>query len=229
MVETPGARRGRRRPTREEGPAATLAQVVDVAYRIARTEHLDQVQIRRVARELGVWPQAVYYYVPSKTALLHLVTERAMATRRPTDLGPGESWDRRLLDLLRRTTDVFTAHPGLAWFVVTQPDYVDMSGPGMLAEEVLVLLFEGGLTPTEALSAFVALSSMIIGGTELRAAFGQALVVPPVDAERFPLTARTVAAAAGAELVDGAETYIAGLVALSDRRAGREASTGTAR
>src|SRR4051794_9667606 len=106
-------RKGRRRPTRDEGPAVTVEAIVDAAYSIARTEGLDAIQIRRIARTLGVWPQAIYHYVPSKHALFPLVADRALSTRAPATFAAGAPWEERMLDHFRRTTDVYRRHPGL--------------------------------------------------------------------------------------------------------------------
>ncbi|SNQ46569.1 hypothetical protein FRACA_1460006 [Frankia canadensis] len=220
-VEMDSARKGRRRPTRDEGPAVTREQIVDAAYRIARTEHLDQIQIRRVARELGVWPQALYHYVPSKSELLRLVADRALETRRPPGLPATAPWDERLLDLFNRTEEVFAAHPGLVQFLVLRPDFVGSAHLGALAEEALGLLFEGGLTPGQALGAFGGLASLIVGKAQLLEAFtsGAQVSAPTADEQRFPCLARTLGEAAGAEvdLADDVATYIAGLASLYGR------------
>lgn len=193
-----------------------------LAYHIARTEHFDQIQIRRVARALGVWPQALYRYVPSKSELLRLVMNRALETRRPPGVPATAPWDRRLLDLFERTEEVLTSHPGLAQFLVPRTDLAGTGHMGALAEDALALLFEGGMTPDEALGAFTGLASLIVGRAQLRAilASGSRITPPVVDAARFPRFARTLAEATigSAGLPTSLATYVAGLVSLYGHR-----------
>jgi TetR/AcrR family transcriptional regulator, tetracycline repressor protein len=55
--------------------ALSREQVVDAALGIADREGPEALGIRRVARELGVTPMALYRYVESKEDLLHLLRE----------------------------------------------------------------------------------------------------------------------------------------------------------
>jgi AcrR family transcriptional regulator len=219
-VAVESARRGRRRPTLDEGPAVTREQITAAAYHIARTEGLNAIQIRRVASELGVWPQTIYYYIPSKSALLELVADRALATRRPASVHLDAPWDERLLDLFRRITDVFAQHPGLAEFVVTRPDFSWSEHVTAIADEALSALFEGGLTPAEALAAFGSLASLIFGEIQLQRTLGTTRAGSPqrINQERFPAVARTQAELQSprAGWPSGAETFIAGLAKIHE-------------
>ena len=207
---------GRRggRPTIDEGPAVTREQIIETAYHLARTESLGAVQVRRIARELGVWPQAVYHYIPSKANLLEEVADRALATIRPARLASTAPWDQRLLDLFYRVANVFAQHPGLADFVVTR-DFLWSDRITALADEGLALLFEGGLSPAQARHAYASLAALILGEAQLQRRSGRGATVHrrPVDAKRFPAAAKAMADADA--LADrrpsGVETFVAGL------------------
>ncbi|HEX4021471.1 MAG TPA: WHG domain-containing protein [Acidobacteriaceae bacterium] len=50
-------------------------QVAEAALRILEEEGPENVSMRRIARELGITPMAIYYYYPDRQALLKSVTD----------------------------------------------------------------------------------------------------------------------------------------------------------
>jgi AcrR family transcriptional regulator len=217
QIDSP--RKGRRRPTLEEGPAVTSRRIVDVAYEIARKEGLPAIQIRRVASELGVWPQALYHHVPNKTRLLELVADRALGTRRPLALPASAPWNDRLKDLADSVTEAFGRFTGLAEFVVTQPNFIWSDEISSIADQALAILFEAGLQPLEALAMFASLSALILGESQLRAIGAlspPADPKPQIDAATFPNVARAVETASEAPdvlLANSVHTFIDGIAA----------------
>ena len=63
--------------TRGRPPRLDRAQIVDAAYGIVEREGVDALTVRRVARELGAAPMALYRHVADKNALLVLVLDAA--------------------------------------------------------------------------------------------------------------------------------------------------------
>ena len=68
-------------------------------------DSLPGVSMRRVAASVGVEPMSLYHYVPSKAALLVLMTDRS-ATRALSEARHDGTWDEQLLGLL---IDVYRA------------------------------------------------------------------------------------------------------------------------
>ncbi|MFD0521024.1 TetR/AcrR family transcriptional regulator [Paractinoplanes durhamensis] len=61
-------------------PAHTRDQVVDAAIRLADTEGLAAVSMRRIATEIGAGAMSLYTYVPDKDRLLDLMVDRVGAS-----------------------------------------------------------------------------------------------------------------------------------------------------
>jgi AcrR family transcriptional regulator len=53
----------------------TAQQIAETALRILEDEGPDKVTIRRVAREVGITPMAIYHYYPDRQTLLKSVTD----------------------------------------------------------------------------------------------------------------------------------------------------------
>jgi TetR/AcrR family transcriptional regulator, tetracycline repressor protein len=68
--------------------------VVDAAVRMVRRDGVDKLSMRRLARELGVSPMAIYHHVPNKHALLDRIEASAPA------LAPGAAARARNPQLL---------------------------------------------------------------------------------------------------------------------------------
>lgn len=99
----------------------TRAAVVETATLILREYGLGDLTMRRLARELGVQPGALYWHVADKQDLLVAVTERLLAAVAvPDDAGPGERAAARLATrlaaaLLPVPDAADVVHVALAW------------------------------------------------------------------------------------------------------------------
>ncbi|MFE3774247.1 TetR/AcrR family transcriptional regulator [Streptomyces sp. NPDC059122] len=137
----PTTPRGRReRPAK---PALTRAGIVATAVGLTRSEGLERVTMRRLAKELDTGPASLYVYVANTAALHAAVLDELLGE---IDLRPartGGDWRERLVRILSSYTTVLFRHPALARSaLVTRP-----SGPHYLEllEAVLALLAEGGV------------------------------------------------------------------------------------
>ena len=65
-------------PNEGDGVSLTRSQVVDVAVDLVRRYGLGDLSMRRLARELGVAPGAIYWHVDSKQALIVEVADRLL-------------------------------------------------------------------------------------------------------------------------------------------------------
>lgn len=88
-------RAGTRRKTRAQ-PQLTKERVRDEALRLIETEGLEEFSTRKLGRALGVEAMAIYWYYPSKDALLDAVVEGLI-----TKLGPPSRTPRDFLEALR--------------------------------------------------------------------------------------------------------------------------------
>lgn len=135
---SPAPRSRRERPAK---PALSHEVIVAAAVRVMRSEGLQRVTMRRLAKELDTGPASLYVYVANTAELHAAILEEFLGA---VDLNPvtaeGE-WRDRLATVLISYTRVLFEHPTLAHSaLVARP-----SGANYLAlvEALLALLYEG--------------------------------------------------------------------------------------
>jgi AcrR family transcriptional regulator len=121
--------------------------LVEGALALADAEGLGAVTIRRLAKELGVTPMALYWHFRSKDELLDSMAARILEE---VDLSVEASaaWQEQLRELLRSMLGVLRARPSTAILLSTRT----ASSEGSLGatEVVLDILRRGGFSPPEA-------------------------------------------------------------------------------
>ncbi|MFF4602144.1 TetR/AcrR family transcriptional regulator [Streptomyces sp. NPDC001339] len=155
-----------RRPSRGPRPTLTLDQIVEAAVRIADTEGLDAVSMRRVAAELGTGTMSLYRYVPGKAELLDLMLDRV---QRPSDdpAAPGDGdWRPALEAIARLSLARYQRHPWLLQVDQSRP----LIGPSALdaMERAFSWTKPMGLSDPELLSAVIVIDSYVMGAARTR-------------------------------------------------------------
>ena len=125
----------------------TPRTVVEGALALAEAEGLEAVTIRRLARELGVTPMALYWHFRSKDELLEGV---AASIFEEVDLSVDASarWQEQLRALLGSMLGVLRAHRSAAILLSTRT--VSSEGSLRATEVALDILGRGGFSPAEA-------------------------------------------------------------------------------
>lgn len=118
----PGSRRGPRQ-------AHSTADIAAAAIRIADTEGLDALTMRRLAQELGLSPMAIYTYVPGKAELLDLMLDTLYATM-PRSTPAEDTWRARATAVADDNRALYAAHPWTAAVPTSRPPL----GPGQMAK-----------------------------------------------------------------------------------------------
>jgi AcrR family transcriptional regulator len=131
------------RRDRPAKPPLTREGIIAAALRILRAEGLDQVSMRRLARELDTGPASLYVYIDNMAELHGAVLDQLLAEVDLRPAAPPGDWRARLAALLAAYTELLFAHPSLARSVLT----LRPSGPNYvrLADSVLALLRSGGI------------------------------------------------------------------------------------
>lgn len=112
------------------------AEITEIAIRIADSECLDAVSMRRIAAELGTGAASLYRYIETREDLLDLMTDSAGAEY---DLAPSTGdWLADLISVGEQARALFRRHRWLAGLAITRP-VVGPSGIALL-EHFLVLL-----------------------------------------------------------------------------------------
>ncbi len=148
-------------------PAGRLspAVIVDRALALADAEGAEAVGMRRLARELGVTPMALYWHFRTKDVLLDAVADRVFAEvdldRQPDDQGTAAGWLAEFERLVRAVLAVVRQHPAA-------PELLAGSrAPGRalltVQEAALDVLRRGGLTPEQAANVTGHALSTVLG------------------------------------------------------------------
>ncbi|GAA4562531.1 TetR/AcrR family transcriptional regulator [Planotetraspora kaengkrachanensis] len=207
-------------------PAHSRAAVAAAAVRIADTEGIDAVSMRRVAADLGAGTASLYRYLASKDDLLDLMVD-AVAREQPP---PDPTGDRRadLRTLADTTRAVMLRHPWLAAVQASRPNI----GPGSLRwlESWLTAVDGLGLDADEMLTAVdtvrLFITGAVLGELAVRASgldmnrwmaeqgsYGDAIAA----GDRYPRVAHVMREAKGPHAGDRAErTFAQGIERILD-------------
>jgi AcrR family transcriptional regulator len=130
-----------------ERTSLSRAAILDRALAVADAEGLGAVGVRRLARELGVTPMALYWHFESKQELLHALGDRLLADL-DLSLDRGATWLERLHALVGSLMAVLRAHPSAAGLIAELPTSAEHALAA--TEAALQILRDGGFTPQEA-------------------------------------------------------------------------------
>jgi AcrR family transcriptional regulator len=147
------------------------AEITTAALRIADSEGLDAVSMRRVAAELGVGAASLYRYVETRDELLDLMTD---ATAAEYDFPPPTGdWLADLVAVGEQSRTILRRHPWLAALSLTRP----VVGPNgvTVIEHVLAILAGHPGSPAVKLEAFAMLSGLTATSVLYEQAGGPAL------------------------------------------------------
>jgi len=161
--------------------------LVEEALSIVETEGFAGLSLRAVARRLGVTPMALYRYVESSSELADLVVSRIISDRTAETEWPHEP--RAALHALARTVvDLIREHPVL--FEAYQLGGV-MTPPAMRAvDQILSALHDGGLSPDEAMDAYVAVHCYALGFAAIAMDTSDKSDRQPPDSADYPVLAK---------------------------------------
>jgi TetR/AcrR family transcriptional regulator, tetracycline repressor protein len=123
------------------------ATVAEHALKLADTEGLETVTIRRLAQELGVTPMALYWHFKNKDELLLGIADHVLAGVKATR-DPADPWLRQLRAMVEALVGVMREHPCLPALLQT----VDKEAAASFTRatnDALELLSRGGFSLDE--------------------------------------------------------------------------------
>ena len=125
----------------QERRSLSRQAILDAALTIIDAEGADGFTMRKLARALGVYPTAIYWYIPSRHAVLAAVVDYALHDILPA--APSDDWRDWLRQLLHRYREGVRRHPNVAALAGAQL----ISNGGMrpqLIDQILTILENAG-------------------------------------------------------------------------------------
>jgi AcrR family transcriptional regulator len=158
-----------RKPGPRREADLTAARIVGLAVTIADQEGVDQVTIRRLAREMDVTPMALYTHIEGKTDLLNRMAEAVLGEIEfPEDSAQG--WEERLRRGLASVHAMAELHPS-AGALIARP--IASLASIRLADRLLGILAEAGFADDQAAVLLQVITAMILGPIVLKAGYGR--------------------------------------------------------
>lgn len=171
-----GKRRGPRRALSDEA-------ILDAALDLLDEGGVAAASIRSIAARVGVAPNAVYTYFPNKAAVIQGVVERILGeAEHDAVVDQAQPWQQRAESLALHLRERILAHPAAVPLMIGGP----MDGPNALAlnEQLLDLLGDAGLSPTNAARASYVFLVYVFGSMALEVAHGPDSGHLPPEADR---------------------------------------------
>jgi TetR/AcrR family transcriptional regulator, tetracycline repressor protein len=123
------------------------ATVAEHALKLADTEGVDAVTIRRLAQDLGVTPMALYWHFKNKDELLLGIADHVLAGVTPTR-DPGDPWLRQLRAMVESLVTAMREHPSLP-ALLQAVDKEQAASFARATNDALELLTRGGFNLDE--------------------------------------------------------------------------------
>jgi AcrR family transcriptional regulator len=136
------AKRAARPNARLDGGA-----IIDAAIRVIDAEGLDALTMRRLGREMGADPTAMYRHFRNKDELQLAICDRLLGDMLAS-LEPQDEWRATLRDMAWKAWQTYHRHPHLAHLLSLSPEVLDQHE--RLSEIALSALTDAGLSDADA-------------------------------------------------------------------------------
>lgn len=149
-------------------------EIVSAALRYVDEHGLDALSMRALAKEMGVYPTALYWHIGTKAQLVGAAT----ATVLDDILMPADhdmAWDDWLTEVARLCRQAMHRHPNLAPVIGSQLVVTTAALP--LVERMLNVLERAGFTGQDLVDVYNAVAGFILGWVSLELSGG------PLDIE----------------------------------------------
>ena len=208
----------------------TRKRILEAALSLVDGEGIEALSMRRLAKELGVDPMAIYHHLPNKRALLSALIEQVFSEMRVPGSAETGSWQERVRAWACAFRDVTRAHPKLVPHLATYPEAATEATLES-TEELYAALEAAGMPPIQIVGAVGVVVDYLNGFAlaEASGALGEANeqreMLEVLDAspqEELPAMRRTLEALPSGDLGTnfefGLEVVLAGLEATARRR-----------
>ncbi|MCE8547956.1 TetR/AcrR family transcriptional regulator C-terminal domain-containing protein [Ruegeria pomeroyi] len=189
-------RKSRRKPKKNGGPALSKEAIITKALEIIDRDGIEAFSMRNLAKALGVYPTAIYWYLPNRSALIGEVIAAVLTDLVPTDESLG--WKSWLRSLFRNYRTQIQKHPNIAPMIGVQL-VSNASVDFEMIERILDVLRTAGFSDDKLPAAYSAVIGAMVGFTtqefalvpsDDRDEWEQSMqsTIAGIDAAKFPTT-----------------------------------------
>jgi TetR/AcrR family tetracycline transcriptional repressor len=172
-----------------ERPTLSRDRIITTAIEFVDKHGLTALTMRRLGRELGVEAMSLYRYVNGREDLLEgmvdLMVEQLHLRPGDEELGPADGWQAYLQWLAHGVRGLAIEHPNVFPLIATRHPAAPWLRPPLrslrVVEEFLTTLIARGFSDEQAVAAYRAFSSFLLGHLLLEATVRGARTGPPEE------------------------------------------------
>ena len=224
------ARRAGRPKAGEE--SLTRERILEAALSLVDEDGIEALSMRRLAKQLGIDPMAIYHHLPNKRALLSTLIEEVFSKMRVPESGKTGDWQERVRIWAWAFRDVARAHPRLVPQLASYPEAATEATLES-TEELYAAFDAAGMPPRQIVGAVgvvvdylngfaLAEASGALGDSDEQREMMELLDVRPQG--ELPAMRRTLEALPSEDLATnfefGLDVVLSGLEATAGRRGG---------
>ena len=154
-------------PRKADQPALSRDEIVSAAITIVDRDGLENLSMRRLAKDLGTSTMSLYYHVPDKSALYDLILDAVMDEVDLSIDDPSQSTTERVVTAAYALRAALLAHPNSMPIVLSRS--LRTRAQLRPVEAMAGILFEAGVTPTEAITVVDVIGQYVYGTTAAHA------------------------------------------------------------
>jgi len=136
--------------------------IIDKVLELTKTEPLQDISITLIAREFGVVPGLIYYYIGNRDKLVSGVMNHFYESRMRSMPALSGNWRADVEDVTRTNLKLTNKYPGVAQYIAARGPYrlFQMVGAGetdygmVYFDHVSAAFLQGGFTPQQAALAY---------------------------------------------------------------------------
>lgn len=144
----------------EPDPTLSREAIVQTALAIIDEDGLEAFSLRTLASRLGVYPTAIYWYVPNRNELLAQVVTHILSAEAP--VRKRRTWQQSLRELFHQFRAAVRAHPNAAPLIGTQI-VSNTNMDAAFVEHILAVLARSGLSGSALVAAYNSTIAAIVG------------------------------------------------------------------
>jgi AcrR family transcriptional regulator len=149
-------------------PKTSREEIAAAGLRLAASEGLEAVTIRRLAKEMGLAPMTLYAYAETKDEIVDLMIQTALGSF-AFERDPDAGWEAQLYDAFSGLYETMRAHP-VTVDLVTAPHAIATPYADAIREQLLEVMDSAGLPRQQAVYIFETLGAYIVGVVTVEAA-----------------------------------------------------------